>query len=75
LLDFVLVDKSFSMREFASMSSEAAPYMSKLNTSTVGMLLPQIIEEFGENRAIDVMFTTSHELISAKLPEAKVSGF
>lgn len=39
------------------------------------MLLPQIIEEFGEDRAIDVMFTTSHELISAKLPEAKVSGF
>lgn len=75
LLDFVLVDKSFSMREFASMSSEAAPYLSKLNTSTVGMLLPQLIEEFGENRAIDVMFTTSHELISAKLPEAKVSGF
>lgn len=40
LLDFVLVDKSFSMREFASMSSEAAPYLEKLNTNTVGMLLP-----------------------------------
>jgi len=64
LLDFVLVDKSFSMREFMTMSSEAAPYMAKLNTSTLGMLLPQIIEEFGEERAIDVMFTTSHELIS-----------
>lgn len=27
LLDFVLVDKSFSMREFMSMSSEASPYL------------------------------------------------
>jgi len=75
LLDFVLVDKSFSMREFASMSKEAAPYLSKLTTSTLGMLIPQLIEEFGEDRPIDVMFTTSHELISNKLPEAKVSGF
>jgi len=49
--------------------------LSKLTTSTVGMLLPQIIEEFGEGRAIDIMFTTSHALISQKLPEAKVSGF
>ena len=75
LLDFVLVDKSFSIREFMSMSKEAAPYLSKVNTSTLGMLIPQLVEEFGENRNIDVMFTTSHDLISKKLPDAKVSGF
>ena len=57
------------------MSKEAAPYLSKVNTSTLGMLIPQLVEEFGENRNIDVMFTTSHDLISKKLPDAKVSGF
>lgn len=50
LLDFVLVDKSFSIREFMSMSKEVSPYLDKLNTSTLGKLLPQLIENFGEDR-------------------------
>ena len=75
ILDFVLVDKSFSMREFMSMSNEMRGYMSKMNTDTIGVMVPAILEEFGEDRKIDVMFTTSHAMISEKLKDVKTSGF
>jgi len=75
ILDFVLVDKSFSLRDVMSMKKEALPYIEMMTTTNVGMLLPEVLEEFGENRKVDMMFTTSHALISAKLPDVKTSGF
>jgi hypothetical protein len=75
ILDFVLVDKSFSLRDVMSMKQEMMPYINMMTTSNVGMLLPEVLEEFGENKKVDMMFTTSHALISAKLPDVKTSGF
>ena len=75
MLDFVLVDKSFSLREIIQLNKEMAPYVSQMNTNTVGMLIPELLEEYGADRKVDLMFTTSHALISPKLPDAKVSGF
>jgi hypothetical protein len=75
MLDFVLVDKSFSLRDVFSMRQESMDYLQHMTTNTVGMLLPEVLEEWGENKNIDLMFTTSHALISAKLPDVKTSGF
>jgi hypothetical protein len=76
ILDFVLIDKSFSLREVIKMNVQMAPYAEHMNTNSFGLLFPEILEEFGENKKIDLMFTTSHALISPKLGDsAKVSGF
>lgn len=63
------------MREFMSMSKEMRPYVSQMTTSKIGIMMPAILEEFGKDRKVDVMFTTSHSLISEKLKDATVSGF
>jgi len=42
-------------------------YVSQMTTSKIGIMMPAILEEFGKDRKIDVMFTTSHSLISEKL--------
>ena len=75
ILDLVLVDKSFSMRDVMSMKAEMIPYIEQMNTNNIGLLLPEILEEFGANKKVDMMFTTSHALIAAKLPDVKTSGF
>jgi len=46
-----------------------------MTTSKIGIMMPAILEEFGKDRKVDVMFTTSHSLISEKLKDARVSGF
>lgn len=63
------------MRDFMSMSKEMRPYVSQMTTSKIGIMMPAILEEFGKDRKVDVMFTTSHSLISEKLKDATVSGF
>jgi len=46
-----------------------------MNTTMLGMMLPSILEEFGENRQIDLYASLSHSLIAKKIENAKVSGF
>lgn len=75
ILDFVLVDKSFSAREFLGMNAQMRGYVSQMTTNKIGVMMPAILEEFGKDRKVDVMFTTSHSLISEKLKDARVSGF
>lgn len=75
LLDFVLYDKAFSLREVMKMDSKMAPFLEQMNTTMAGMLLPQVIEEFGEGRMIDFYLSLSHNLITKKIENAKVSGF
>lgn len=75
ILDFVLVDKSFSLREFMSMNKEMRAYTAAMTTNKIGIMMPAILEEFGKDKKIDVMFTTSHALIKEKLKDIKSSGF
>lgn len=75
LLDFVLYEKAFSMRQIMKMDDKMRPFLDQLNTSTVGLMIPQFIEEFGENKEIDFYMSLSHSLISKKIENAKVSGF
>lgn len=75
MLDFVLYEKAFSMRQIMKMDDKMRPFLDQLNTSTVGLMIPQFIEEFGENKEIDFYMSLSHSLISKKIENAKVSGF
>ena len=62
-LDFVLIDRSFSLRDYFGMDPRLREATKQMTTSSVGMILPQILEEYGENRPIDVMMSLSHSLI------------
>ena len=75
LLDFVLYEKAFSMRQLMKMDDKMRPFLEQLNTSTIGLMMPQFIEEFGDNKEIDFYLSLSHSLISKKIENAKVSGF
>lgn len=50
-------------------------YTAAMTTSKIGIMMPAILEEFGKDKKIDVMFTTSHALIKEKLKDVKSSGF
>jgi len=38
-----------------------------MTSTNVGLVLPEIKEEFGEGKMLDVMFSLSHNLIKDKL--------
>jgi len=46
-----------------------------MNTSSLAVLLPQVVEEFGEDRQIDFYLSMSHSLFSDKLDGVKPTGF
>jgi len=75
ILDFVLIEKSFSVREFFSMDARYAPMLDQLNLDMIGMVFPALLEEFGAGKAVDVMFSLSHSLIADKLKDTKATGF
>lgn len=50
------------------------PYMSDLNINIIGTVLPGLIEEYGENKKIDLFFSQSHSLFKKAYPKAKMSG-
>lgn len=71
----MLFEKAFSMRQIMKMDDKMRPFLEQLNTTNIGMLLPQFIEEFGEDKSVDFYLSLSHSLISKKIENAKVSGF
>lgn len=75
ILDFVLIEKAFSLREYFKMDPKLKEMLAQMNTDTLGLVLPEIASEFGEGRAIDFYASMSHSLIAKQLPETKVSGF
>lgn len=46
-----------------------------MNTSSLAVLLPQVVEEFGEEKPIDFYLSMSHSLFSNKLDGVKPTGF
>lgn len=41
----------------------------------LAMMMPELSDEFDENRAIDFRFSASHDLIKDHLPEQRLTGF
>jgi hypothetical protein len=75
ILDFVLVERAFSLRSFLKTDPRFAEMLQQLTTSNLALLLPDVGEEFGPDRAIDLYFSLSHSLIEQKVSDPKPSGF
>lgn len=75
LLDFVLYEKAFSLRQIMKLDEKMRPFIEQLNTTNIGLLMQSVIEEFGEDKNVDFYISLSHSLISKKIENAKVSGF
>lgn len=75
ILDFVLVEKAFSLREYFSKDPKLREMVQQMNTDTLGLVLPEILQEYKSGQAADFYASMSHSLIAKKLPETKVSGF
>lgn len=67
LLEFVMMDKSLSVREQLKGDPKLAQFADYLTTTNLGLVMPEILEEFGEKKVVDVMFSLSHNLIKDKL--------
>lgn len=70
----VSIDKMFSSRELLKGNSRAAPFLQMLTTTTVGTVLPQFTEEYGEGKKLDLVLTPSHEFFQEGVPGSKMTG-
>lgn len=75
ILDFVLVERAFNIRQFLRADPRFAPVLEQMTTDTLALVLPEFGNEFGPGRAIDLYFSLSHSLVSNKLENTKASGF
>ena len=57
----------YSLREFMSVDPRFAVFKQLLTTTTVAMVLPQLKEEYGEGRPLDLVGTASHDFINSGL--------
>ena len=75
LLEFVLIERAFSLREFMRADPRLHDVVKEMNTKSMVVLLPAIVEEYGEGRPIDFYMSLSHSLLSDKLEGIKPTGF
>lgn len=67
LLEFVMMDKSISARDQLDVDPKLRQFADYMTTTNLGLLMPEILEEYGEKKIMDVMFSLSHNLIKDKL--------
>ena len=75
LLEFVMVETSLSIRQALAMDPRTRSAVNEMKTKYIGMLLPEITEEFGDDRNFDIMISLSHSLIKDQLEGQRVTGF
>jgi len=75
ILDFVLVERAFSLRNFMRTDPRFSEALRQMTSDNVALLMPEFGEEFGPGRAVDFYFSLSHSLIEKKIPDPKPSGF
>mmetsp|Transcript_42148 Transcript_42148/g.64639 ORF Transcript_42148/g.64639 Transcript_42148/m.64639 type:complete len:555 (-) Transcript_42148:60-1724(-) len=68
------IDKMFSVRELVKGNAKAAPIVQMLTTTTVGTVLPDFVENYGQGKKIDVIFTPSHSFFLDGFKDSKMSG-
>ena len=68
------VEKMFSARDLMKKYPNSQKFLGMLTTSTIGAVMPQFTEEYGENKKIDIVFSPSHELFLDGVPESKMTG-
>lgn len=60
LLDFILYEKAFSLREVMKTDSIYKTYVEQLNTSNLAMVLPEMFEAYPEGLDVDFYLSMSH---------------
>ena len=68
------IDKMFSARDLMKAYPNSQKFLGMLTTSTIGAVMPQFTEEYGENKKLDVVFSPSHDLFLDGIPDSKMSG-
>ena len=74
LLEFVLIERAFSVREFIRLDQRLTEALKHMTTEALQPITPNVVEEFG-NRPIDFYMSMSHSLVSNKLEGVKATGF
>lgn len=75
IMDFVLVERAFSLRSFFKSDPKFAEFLTQMTTDNIALLMPEFGEEFGPDKAVDLYFSLSHSLIEKKIADPKPSGF
>lgn len=68
------VDKSISARNVFKGNAKAKGVLDMLTTSTIGTVLPEFINEYGENKKVDLVLTPSHALFQEGIPGSRMMG-
>jgi len=68
------VDKSLSARNVFKGNAKAKTILDMLTTSTIGTVLPEFINEYGENKKVDLVLTPSHTLFQEGIPGSRMMG-
>lgn len=71
---FTSIDQSYSARQIMKSNPKSAVILNQLHTTTVKPMLPQLAEEYGENKKLDIMLSPSHSLFLDAFPNSKMSG-
>lgn len=75
LLEFVMIDQSVSLSEYLALDKRTRPILSQMTTSNLGLIMPDIPEEFGDNQKFDIMVSMSHTLMKDKIDSQRITGF
>jgi len=68
------IDKMFSVREIFGSYPQAISVLKMLTTDNLGQIFPDIVEEHGKGKSLDVVMSPSHDLFVDGFPDAKPSG-
>ena len=64
----------FSLRDLMKYYPNAKQFTAMMTTSTIGRVIPEFIEQYGENKNIDLVLSPSHNLFLDGFPDAKMTG-
>ena len=68
------VDQMFSLRELMKFYPNAKQFMAMMTTTTLGKVIPDFTEQYGENKKIDLVLSPSHSLFMDGFPDSKMTG-
>jgi len=74
LIGLSSVEKMYSLREKLDADPRAQIVKQLLTTTTLGLLLPNIKEEYGEGKMVDIIGTLSTSFVGDKIEEHKPAG-
>ena len=67
---FLKLETTYSLRQLLGIDPRLVVIRQLLTTTTIGMAIPQFKEQYGENKAIDIVFDPSHSFMVEGLGQA-----